>query len=154
MRKFCSYRRVKYLGDGVNQYQCLDCKNTIDVYSSDLSGWNFCPKCGTSWFTMMVTRPRDVPRWAWDKWKDEIPLGVRLRPEKPKMKRAWIIETRDLGSTGGWWGKNHVPVELGSWRRALMLLAITRADMQRVFEEEDHFRGSEVRVRILDTIQG
>jgi hypothetical protein len=126
------YRRVHYCDDGVTQYQCLWCMNHIQI-RDDPQSWNFCPKCGKSWFTRLRCRDRGYPRWAWDLWGDEPPVGARFHPEHKYPEWKWVIEERITWpgrELGEWTYETSRKVnhgELGAWREAAWHLAACRA---------------------------
>ncbi len=61
------YRKVEYTDDGCSNYQCLWCLNTMEIRDNPRY-WNFCPKCGRSWFTKLECREHWQPRWFYDRW--------------------------------------------------------------------------------------
>lgn len=129
-RKFGAYRFVQYLDDGVTQYQCMDCKNMF-AFRDDPATYNFCPKCGMSWFKRLHTRPHDLPRWVWDRYGEDYPFGLNIHCDlfKP-IDRHWYIDR--LGPLGQHW-KNHTRVAFkpGSWRAAASALSLAKAEYPR-----------------------
>ena len=85
------YRYVEYDDDGCDRYQCLWCFNDF-VMRDNPEYWNFCPKCGRSWFKKADCRPREIPRWAWDRGHREWFDG--MYPIVKKKPIIWFIEFR------------------------------------------------------------
>lgn len=71
--------------------QCLDCTTTIMADKFDK--WKVCPVCQSKWESKPV-RPQYIPRWAWDRWKDEPPAGVLYStlPRRPRIKIEYRVE--------------------------------------------------------------
>lgn len=55
------WRKVQYLNDGVDEYQCLKCKSRFCVFSY-VELWKFCPFCGTQWEGQHECSTRDERR--------------------------------------------------------------------------------------------
>ena len=64
------FRRVQYLGDGVDEYQCLACKKKFHAWGGPCN-WKFCPLCGVRFEGLANCRPHRVPRWAYDLYYEE-----------------------------------------------------------------------------------
>lgn len=123
------YRRVRDTDDGCAIYQCLWCHNTIEIRENpEWAKWCFCPKCGKSWFDRKRCRDRYTPRWAWDKYGDEIPHTVQLYPASSKQAYKWVFEQQTKWEDkdwGPWKFETYLVVregELGHWRDALRVL--------------------------------
>ena len=71
------FRYVESDHDGGSTYQCLWCLNMIGA-KDDPSYWNFCPKCGKSWFTKLQCRDHHTPRWFYDRWGNSAKYGTRV----------------------------------------------------------------------------
>jgi hypothetical protein len=82
------YRYVEYTDDGCSIYQCLWCKCTFETRDNPEYQWNFCPKCGRSWFKKADCRPRNIPRWAWDRGIREYPSLVHRVEDSVGRRRV------------------------------------------------------------------
>lgn len=91
------YRKVRYADDGCYIYQCLWCLGTIAIHDNPHYGWNFCPKCGKSWFKRLECRDHEVPRWYYDRWGNgdspDAPDLWRFY-KRPESTATWYIECR------------------------------------------------------------
>lgn len=134
------YRQVEYSDEGCYIYQCLWCLGTIEIRDNPQYGWNFCPKCGKSWFTKKYCRPRNVPRWYWDHFGDpeddpSLPPVYSLY-KRQEPTNHWVIEWRTnwcakrLGEDWGDWHleeriphRPHKQTYLYVYRRLKMLRA-------------------------------
>jgi hypothetical protein len=78
----------------VYKYQCMWCMNVS--YSGE-SGryWNFCPKCGKSWFQKKECRHPSIPRWAYEKWGNNPPheANIHCHP-RHEATAIWVFEWR------------------------------------------------------------
>ena len=129
------FRYVRYSGDGCGIYACCWCDRTIEIRDNpEWAGWNFCPKCGKSWFTKLQCRPHNTPRWYWDRWGDdptaetvntfsgELQVSDLRWNSRPKPQWEWVIEERVQWEGEPWkeWSyQTSHPVEvgeLGSWQ--------------------------------------
>lgn len=135
-RVFCAYRYVRYADDGASVYQCMDCKNTFEI-RDDPAFWNFCPKCGRSWFGKFECREHYIPRWAYNQYGNDIPYGVRLHPETKTPTLRWKIESRAYyrpsptreARVTPWAFEQYIPYRLGSWKLVAHYLQDYRAGM-------------------------
>jgi hypothetical protein len=149
------YRRVRYSDDGCDIYQCLWCLNTIEIRDNpEWSKWNFCPKCGKSWFNRLQCRPSTCPAWAWNRYG---PDDHNHPPywTYPKATHEWYFETRHRWSPDDEWSEWHYEWKsdhdkLGEWRYAAEMLARFRADHQPRYPEDTH--RSEFRVTLRKKI--
>jgi hypothetical protein len=116
---------VEYTDDGCSIYQCLWCKCTFETRDNPEYQWNFCPKCGRSWFKKADCRPRNIPRWAWDRGIREYQEG--LYPPWKEDKQVWFIEwrTRWEGEEWGEWRPDG-KVYGNDWQSAARQLAYRR----------------------------
>ena len=96
------YRYVKYEDDGVSCYQCLWCLNTIRIADDPQYGWNFCPKCGKSWFKKLQCRDHYVPRWYYDRYGNHGPYEVPMYGRRPAETSKWLIEYRSQWEGREW----------------------------------------------------
>ena len=102
------FRYVEYTDDGCSIWQCLWCRNTIEIRDNpEWARWCFCPKCGRSWFKKMECRDHWVPRWYYDRW------GNGNDPDAPdpdfmscrgmeKPTKRWVIERRTKWFNNPW----------------------------------------------------
>lgn len=138
------YRYVKYQDDGVSQYQCLWCLRTMNIADDPQYGWNFCPKCGKSWFNKLECRPHDTPRWAWDRYGTDVhnhpPYHKYIRPT-----REWYFEERSRwpNCREEWseWAHEFRSeyTKLGQWRWALSILRQLQLDGKPEFDGDFEF---------------
>ncbi len=146
---FCKYRRIGYMDDGVTRYACMDCKNEFCI-RDDPRYYNFCPKCGTSWFGQYECREHYVPRWYYDRHGNHGPHGLDMYPEPFQHTRAWLVQVRTRfiyknpvsDEWGPWETKHHLRPFLGSWRDALRYLNM----MKRDYEDEEGWCEHQCRV--------
>ncbi|MCI0564667.1 MAG: hypothetical protein MN733_39875 [Nitrososphaera sp.] len=104
------YRYVRYTNDGCNIYQCLWCLSTIESHDDPNYGWNFCPKCGKSWFSRLECRAHEVPRWYYDRWGNgDNPDSPALSEfyKRPASQATWVIEWRSKWFHDEWTMWNH-----------------------------------------------
>lgn len=97
MLKKGQFRKVRYSDDGCTIFQCMWCKQTIEIRDNP-DYWNFCPKCGKSWFQRMQCRDHEIPRWYYDRWGNGEEPGAPsvyelCAPRKPSTA-TWVIECR------------------------------------------------------------
>jgi hypothetical protein len=118
------YRYVEYTDDGCTRYQCLWCKSMMEI-RDDPTYWHFCPRCGKSWFNSADCRPREIPRWAWDRGHREWQWG--LHPERREDPQVWFIECRSKWGDDPWseW-KNEQKVYGNCWQSARQQLSMLR----------------------------
>jgi len=76
------FREVRYVDDGVTEYQCLSCKNTWDMRGMPAK---FCMFCGIRWEGQLV-------------WRDEVRDARDLLRGQAANRFApsavWVIEYR------------------------------------------------------------
>lgn len=89
------YRDTGYIDDGAYGFQCLDCKERFAVCQG-VEHWKLCPCCGAAW-VQKPSRLPSVPRWAFDKWGNDVPYGVRLWPAPPAKGARVEAEYRIVG---------------------------------------------------------
>lgn len=138
------YRRVRYTDDGCDIYQCLWCLGTIEIRDDPHYGWNFCPKCGKSWFQRLDCRDHEVPRWYYDRWGNRgsnelvrLPgneiaaCSLPFHGKRPESTSTWVIEWRSKWEGGDWsewqhetsWPKDPCNPD---WQRARMMIVDRR----------------------------
>lgn len=101
------YRKVRYTDDGCTVYQCLWCLGTVEIRDNPHYGWNFCPKCGKSWFNRLECREHGIPRWYYDRWGNpddnpESPNLWELYNRPPESTSRWVIECRTKWPGDDW----------------------------------------------------
>lgn len=100
------YRKVRYTDDGCTIYQCLWCLGTLETRDDPHYGWNFCPKCGKSWFNRLQCRDHDIPRWYYERWGNgddpNAPSVYEMYPPRPQSTATWIIECRTKWFNDPW----------------------------------------------------
>lgn len=129
------FRKVQYTDDGCYMWQCMWCKNMIEI-RDDANYWNFCPKCGKSWFRRLRCRGHETPRWAWDRYGDNNPPGIRFYPKHKYPEWEWVVEERTKWRGQEWsewkfernYKVNHG--QLGAWRDGLWLLNRCRTNVE------------------------
>lgn len=132
------YRRVRYSDDGCDIYQCLWCLGTVEIRDNPNYGWNFCPKCGKSWFTKKNCRPTTVPAWAWNRYGDDD----YNHPPYWKYQKAtheWYFEHRSKWGVDDDWGEWKYEFKtdyerLGEWKYAADMLRRFRLDHQPLYD--------------------
>ena len=129
------YRKVEGGYDGDSVYQCLWCKNTVRI-CDDPAYWNFCPKCGKSWFKRMRCRLAWVPRWFWDKYgTNDRDAKYPMYSQKKAPTSQWVLWSRHRweGEEWGDWEVDHKydkdPYN-PDWKWALQLVRGSRWDQQ------------------------
>lgn len=143
VRRFGAYRKIGYQDDGVTKYACMDCKNVFN-FADDPAYYNFCPKCGMSWFKGFECREHWVPRWYYDRYGNNG--DARMYPDRHEHPRCWLVQTRSRHrwkmpdkATGKyrwaawddfttWDTKHRLRYFLGSWRDALRYLNMIKRD--------------------------
>lgn len=93
------FRKVAYTSDGCSEYQCLCCKSYWEARTRDFL---FCPFCGTKFLGTHAGRPHETPRWAWDRWGEDIPTHVEeaiLASEGQRLHVTWEMQSRYTGGT-------------------------------------------------------
>ena len=131
------YRHHKYTDDGCDVYTCNWCEKSVEVRGDPIrSGWNFCPKCGKSWFTREQCRSHDEPRWVFELGGDEWD-GPRWVYKQDNLRL--VIEERTKWPDNEW-GDWHFEsshrvnfAQLGIWRDMKYYLETCR---RRVSPEE------------------
>jgi hypothetical protein len=160
------YRKIEYTDDGCSRYQCMWCKGCVEIRDDPKWGWNFCPKCGKSWFEPMACRRRHTPRWSWDRYKGNYDATVMTTEgekrvgecEHPwhyqpsKATKKWIIERRVMyrrEPLGEWYDWEQVrekekdpyaPDWQWAWRALIQ---------EREWNQSDEHRVVEHRVRLV-----
>ena len=121
------YRKVRYDDDGVTIYQCLWCLGTIRIADDPQYGWNFCPKCGKSWFTRLQCRDHEIPRWVYDRYGNNPPHDLQWYSKRPKATAIWVIESRTKWKDQDWgaWGiefdSEHEPLRKNfRWAKSML----------------------------------
>jgi len=114
------YRYVRYDDDGASIYACNWCDQSICI-RDDPDYYNFCPRCGKSWFNKERCRSQETPRWVWDRYKDEAPHDLRTYVYKGDQYKIVIEERTKWGDDP--WGDWHWETDsrvrfgrLGIWR--------------------------------------
>lgn len=162
MLKQGQYRRVRYSDDGCDIYQCMWCKRTVEIRDNPDFGWNFCPKCGKSWFKRLMCRPNTVPRWYWDYFGDPEadhtkPAIWELMPEPAKPTKQWVIECRQS------WLCPHTNADWGDWDAWSVVQSIPKKPFEsdymyvyrllrqmRACDEDREFVRYQYRVRLVE----
>ena len=99
------YREIGYEDDGVTVFQCLCCKERFGMRHGKI---RFCPACGEQ-ITRVETRPAGTPRWAHDRYGNEIPEHISSRMwyrQRVKLLPEWELQSRSK-----WKGQ-----EWGDWK--------------------------------------
>ena len=97
------YRKVRCTDHGCTVYQCLWCLGTVEIRDDPNYGWNFCPKCGKSWFHRLKCREQGVPRWYYDRWGNGESLDApRIYENRPQPTAKWVIEWRTKWFNAPW----------------------------------------------------
>lgn len=100
------YRKVRNTDDGCPVWQCLWCKQCIELRCNpETRGFNFCMFCGKSWFRRLMCRNHEVPRWAYEKWGNEPPHNANIWCNtQHEVTSIWVIEWRSnmFGVWCGW----------------------------------------------------
>jgi len=87
------YRRVEYVDDGVDEFQCLSCKERFGLRYGAI---NYCMVCGIKFGGELKCRPHETPAWAWNRYKGEVPYEVydKMYPKRVQLNPNWVIECR------------------------------------------------------------
>ena len=160
-RTFGAYRKIGYQDDGITKYACMDCKNTF-YFGDDPAYYNFCPKCGMSWFKRFECREHGIPRWYFDRHGNEYDHRIEMHPPYRPPTRFWAIESRSRFKVGPgkrsvafwdewhkWKEESRVPFTLGSWRDALRWLNMDKARSCENLDGDEDWIQTEFRVRIV-----
>lgn len=89
------YRETGYNGDGAYGYQCLECKERVEVVGG-IDHWKLCPCCGKPWVKREARLP-SVPRWAYDRWGNDVPYGTVLWPNQKQPSFEIVAEYKIKG---------------------------------------------------------
>ena len=138
------YRYVKYLDDGVCQWQCLSCYETVAT-GEDLCAWTYCPKCGIKWEGCHACRDHSTPRWAYETKSEHDPW-----PRYRHQGRLWVIDWRYTRKAGVW--TDWLPYAQQGFRR--MGAKRVKETLERYRENDFHEEGlCEYRARLSATQQ-
>lgn len=142
-------RDVRYLGDGVTESECLQCKGRFTGHGQN---WAFCPLCGTKWLGFKSRTPeRERVREA--TWR-----AVGARPEPAR----WVIEQRKLErfdpepeKVSGWWkwwelSDNYGPVSAADALKQFRSIRATYGERDR--EGDGYYFRYEYRLRLVPAV--
>ena len=94
------WRSIKYLDDGVSEFQCLFCKGTwTSTNSPDWAGWIYCPLCGTKWEGKHECR--EHKHKSYDYYNKMTEEQTKNRERKIRENEcSWEIQRRVLSDDG------------------------------------------------------
>lgn len=150
------FRRLKYTDDGCSVYICCWCDRSIEVRDNP-EFWNFCPKCGKSWFKRLQCRKTTTPRWYYDRFKGRESDKVKLFSgevsitsleylcyKSPESKATWVFERRTkwlLDVFSKWEVKMRSPHDsLHEYKWAKSMLNYFRTQQDKSYSVESEYR--------------